>query len=177
MSFADRAWLAFHALPRVRGRSPSYASVERSVTPALANGTLNKIFSEERYRDVPKVALAERIARALQCDFDWLTLRAETPVPTPSGPVPSRHSTFGLPIEETAAVHATPANPFEAAAETLADKISAEVIAAVRAEAAGHEHERPALHWGRILVDREEARRAARSTSEAPIPKTKRKAS
>ncbi len=183
-SFADRAWLAWHSLPRdERGKPPSMAAVERSVTPPLSNGTLQKIFNETK-KSPGRQPTQEQLAKALQADFNWLIRNLPgAPAPTPTGPVPSRHVEYG--IHDALATMAgkaiaaggagaivTPSNPLEAAVLTLIEQLSAETIEEVMTAAKGHEHEKPAHHWGRELTEREHARRRL----VPPKPKAKAKA-
>jgi hypothetical protein len=85
-SFADRAWHAYHCLPRTRrGKPPSYNSLEKNAR--LSSGTLSRVMLGER-EEFAKSTL-EALARALQVSLDWL-VEGKGEAPKPSGPVPPR---------------------------------------------------------------------------------------
>jgi len=85
-SFADRAWLAYHSLPRSKkGKPPSYRSLEDAV--ALSNGTISRIMLGEREDHGYETKTA--LARVLCVSAEWLAEGRGEP-PTPTGPVPPR---------------------------------------------------------------------------------------
>jgi hypothetical protein len=185
---ADLVWLAWHSLPREkRGKPPAKAKVEKSVEPPIANGTLNKIFSGvKRSLDLDT---AVRLGRALHVSPEWLG-GGDGPDPIPTGPVPDRLVEYGIDPAHEAAVRTVaaggvdavlaPRNQLEAAVQTLLLELDPEIIAEARAEFAGKEDDRPAHHWGRLLRDREQARRARLKAKKRPPrrqPTPKRKAS
>lgn len=181
--FSDRAWLAWHSLPRdARGKPPSMSSVEQSVKPPLSNGTLQKIFNETK-KGPGRPETQELLALALRADFDWLIRnKPGSTAPLPTGPVPSRYAEYGIPdaladmadkalAAGGAGSIVTPSNPLEAAVQTLIEDLSRETIAEVMASAKGHEHEKPAHHWGRVLRENEHARRSRAREVTAAAPK------
>lgn len=85
-SFADRAWHAYHCLPRTRrGKPPSYNSLEKA--HGLSSGTLSRVMLGERAEFA--MSTVEAIARALQVSLDWL-MEGKGEAPKPTGPVPPR---------------------------------------------------------------------------------------
>lgn len=85
-SLADRAWHAWHCLPRdSRGKPPSRASLEKPV--GLSYATLSKIMLGER--EDPGFAQLKLIAKALQCDVNWLA-DGDGPAPRTTLPIPPR---------------------------------------------------------------------------------------
>lgn len=85
-AFLDRAWLAWHSMPRQpNGRPPSWRGIE--LDHRLAEGTFSKMFKGERREHA--LPMYERLARALGCDVLWLVHGVGSP-PEPSGPVPPR---------------------------------------------------------------------------------------
>lgn len=97
-AFQDRAWLAWHSMPRgAKGKPPSWRSIE--LEHKLAEGTFSKLFKGHRTEQgMPMLA---RIARALHVDVVWLVHGIGDP-PTPSGPVPPRGQTDSTPGAERA---------------------------------------------------------------------------
>lgn len=186
-NLADRLWLAWHALPRgKRGKPPTKAEVERSVDPPISNGTLNKIFSEEKLS--VELETAKRLAHAFHVSVDYVSgeeaALVPSSLPTPTGPVPDRRAEYG--IVDTladmaakadalggAAALVAPRNMFEAAVQTLVDELSPEAIAKVADEARGAENSKPAHHWGARLRSVESELRALGRGK--PAPKQKRK--
>lgn len=74
-SLADRAWLAFQALPRnERGELPEETKIESAT--GLSRGLLGKIFSGKQHGVTTKVL--PRLARALGTTQDFLTDEAGT---------------------------------------------------------------------------------------------------
>lgn len=85
-TLADRAWLAYHSLPRnKRGKPPSYRSLE--MKRGLSGGTLSRLMMGDRGEHSYDVRLL--IAEALQTtvDFLWKGLGDS---PKPTGIVPPR---------------------------------------------------------------------------------------
>lgn len=180
-TIADRAWYAWHCLPRSKkGKPPSWKSLEKEY--GVATTTFSKLFSGERktveLETLPKMASALRVSEM------WL-YKGEGEVPKLSGPLEHRHDRYeefdpaawAARAEAAGGVDSivTPKNAFEAAVQTLLLDVSAETIRAVADEARGHENERPAHHWGRILRDREQQRRAAAPPAKKPRARPKPK--
>jgi transcriptional regulator with XRE-family HTH domain len=85
-SFADRAWLAYHSLPRTkRGKPPSYRSLEDAA--GLSNGTISRVMLGEREDHSYETKTA--IARVLAVSTEWLA-EGRGEAPTPTGAVPPR---------------------------------------------------------------------------------------
>ena len=85
-SLADRAWLAYHALPRTRrGKPPSYRSLEDAA--GLSNGTISRVMLGEREDHGYETKLA--LAKVLQVPVTWLAEGVGEP-PKPTGTVPPR---------------------------------------------------------------------------------------
>jgi transcriptional regulator with XRE-family HTH domain len=85
-SFADRAWYAYHCLPRTkRGKPPSYNSLEKAA--GISSGTISRAMLGDR-EEFSKSTL-EALARVLNVSIDWLVDgRGEKPPLT--GPIPPR---------------------------------------------------------------------------------------
>ena len=85
-AFADRCWLAWHALPRrENGKPPSWRSLE--LANGLPDGTLSKIFKGDRKQHA--LSTYQRIAAALRVDVVWLVYGQGTP-PAVVGALPPR---------------------------------------------------------------------------------------
>lgn len=85
---ADRAWLAYHCLPRdEKGRLPALTALEKTVK--LGRGTLSRFFSGER---IPTPKNLEKAAAALQVPSAWLAF-GEGHAPRLTGPLPPRPGT------------------------------------------------------------------------------------
>lgn len=85
-SLADRAWWAFHSLPRDRlGRPPAATALEQA--HGLSRGTLGKIFSGSR--KTAEASTLARMAKALNVTADWLASGIGS-TPRPTGFVPPR---------------------------------------------------------------------------------------
>lgn len=85
---AERAWWAYHCLPRdKRGKPPAATRLESSV--GLGRGTLGRLFSGER---VPIPENLEKAATALEVTSAWLTF-GEGVAPSLTGPLPPRPGT------------------------------------------------------------------------------------
>lgn len=85
-TLADRAWLAYHSLPRnSRGKPPSYRSLEQK--HALSGGTLSRLMIGDRAEHSYDVRIG--IAEALGVSVDYLWKGSGT-APVPRLPVPPR---------------------------------------------------------------------------------------
>lgn len=90
-TLADRAWFAYHCLPREEGELPSYRQLEMAY--GLSTAIISKIVLGTREHFWPETM--PKLAEALRCNVDWL--RAGTgPAPRlPHGvSVPPRPRTF-----------------------------------------------------------------------------------
>lgn len=87
----DRAWVAFHCLPKVKGRRPSRATLEHQYE--LPRDILSDLFNDAR-SSVPTGVVA-RLAEALGVSEDWLR-EGKGPGPKVSGPVPLRTTRYPL---------------------------------------------------------------------------------
>ena len=85
-SLAERAWFAYHCLPRgKRNKPPPYRQLEQQV--GLTNGTFSRLFLGERERPEPETVVG--IAKVLGVTLDWL-LTGKGDGPKPVGIVPPR---------------------------------------------------------------------------------------
>lgn len=85
-SFADRAWYAWHCLPRgKKGRPPTQRKL--SLEYDIPIGTLSKVFDGTR-KDVERATI-KKMAAALQVSEQWLYLGQGIP-PQLTGPLPPR---------------------------------------------------------------------------------------
>lgn len=204
-TFNDRVWFAWHCLPRSRsGRPPPYAKLERREdgTQRVAYATISKIMTGER-KSVDPDTLFE-LAEIFHVTPAWLQ-KGDGPPPTPTGVVPPRseHERYAAYDPETwiatgaddaqirlpakgAHMFVPPRNNFEVAVHAMHPDISLEAIRKVFFdEAAGHENDRQAHHWGARLREAELLERAAkekkrRIRTKTPKPKaaaTRRRAS
>lgn len=86
-SLAERAWYAFHCLPRgSRTKKPTPPTVLEKAH-GLPRGSLGLIFSGTRTE--PRLATRAKLAEALQVTEDWLIRGTGTP-PTLTGLLPPR---------------------------------------------------------------------------------------
>ncbi len=132
-TLADRAWLAYHALPRdSRGRPPSRRSLERA--HVLPGATLAKLFGG--FKETVEGANVSRLARALGVSSEWL-FEGTGAAPVPTGPVPMRQfdAAAWRPGADDAAPSSDP-HPRRFLAVDLAreDGVGEEAIASVLAE-------------------------------------------
>jgi hypothetical protein len=89
-TLADRAWYAYHCLPRDRrGKLPSVRELERD--HALAQATLAHIFTGRRA--LHRSDTAPKIAKALRASESWLRGDAGARGPTLTGMLPPRPGT------------------------------------------------------------------------------------
>ncbi len=84
-TLADRAWYAYHALPRSNGRLPAWSWLEAEA--GLPEQLLSDVFSGGR-RTLDE-AKATAVAGVLGVSVEWL-LQAKGAPPVPSGPVRQR---------------------------------------------------------------------------------------
>lgn len=83
---SDRAWLAYHSLPRdSAGKPPKRVDLERA--HGLPQALFSKLFRGARVSFSMKTWKA--IASALQVSLDWL-VNGDGEPPSPTGPVPER---------------------------------------------------------------------------------------
>lgn len=85
-SFADRAWYAYHCLPRTRrGKPPSYNSLEEK--HGISTGTISRAMLGDR-EEFSKTTL-EKLARALNVSVGWL-VEGVGDQPVLTGQIPPR---------------------------------------------------------------------------------------
>lgn len=85
-SFADRAWYAYHCLPRNRrGKPPSYNSLEEK--HGISTGTISRAMLGDR-EEFSKTTL-EKLARALSVSVGWL-VEGVGDKPALTGQIPPR---------------------------------------------------------------------------------------
>lgn len=134
-TFADRVWLAYWSLPRVRppkrvGGVPRPESIDRLEGKfEISNGTIGRILSGKR-KEVMSDTLP-KLAEALNVSPTWLATGHGRP-PKPSGPFPTRDQQGSAGVEESAG------HP------TLKPAISPDVQRAVSAAVDRALHEAPA---------------------------------
>lgn len=139
----DRAWLAWHSLPRARGRPPGREKLE--IDHELPRDLLTQLFDGSRtyVRD----DVLPRLAAALATTPQYLKRGTGAP-PTPTGPVPPRRdrhahrSTSALALlqpqmlgtvsEVTDVPAVTPMTPFDVAVEQMRDDLTPKDIGAAR---------------------------------------------
>lgn len=85
---ADRAWLALHALPRVKGKPPSARQLARR--GHFDHAALSRLLRQQR---MPTTPTLQGIASALHVSVDWL-LSGDGTAPVPTGRVPPRSSAY-----------------------------------------------------------------------------------
>lgn len=82
-TFSERAWLAYHSLPRRKsGKPPSQSELEEQY--GLNKATFYKVFVRGRQVSIDTLP---KLASALNVSVEWLTTGRGDP-PTPSGYVP-----------------------------------------------------------------------------------------
>lgn len=149
----DRAWYAWHCLPRQHTGEPhSEDWLRGQVEPAISKGLIGRAMREERD---PKLQTWERIADALGVSRMWL-IHGNGDRPKLSGQLRDRVEFYGL---KTLAHDAPSRNPLEEAIGALVGLIGQETIDGARETFAGREHERPSMVWVTVLTRAEHARR------------------
>lgn len=167
-TLGDRVWWAWNALPRKGGKPPTWKSLERDFGIPLAS--FSKLVKNDR-RSVDSATLP-KLAAALRVSEAWL-VRRDGPDPTPTGALLGRDEGHGDVLDALVRKHAVAGsgekpNAFQVAVLYHGSAIDADVIETVANEARGREESRTALGWGRVLVERQRAKReAAQAAKEA----------
>lgn len=176
-NLGDRVWWAWNCLPRDKGRLPPWKGLEREhgISPA----TFSKLISGER--STVGIDTLPKLAAALRVSEQWL-MRREGQDPTPSGPLIGRgedryaNHDPGAWVRKYNAIgpvdHGRP-NPFQVAAMYHGAELDADVVEAVAAEARGDEGRLTAIGWGRLLLERQAAKREALAQAKAAKRKHK----
>ena len=161
----DRAWYAWHCLPRRANREPpSEDWVRKNLPddqPEISKGLIGRAMREER---IPNLKTWKRIAQALQVPSSWL-LFGEGERPTLTGPLRSRADVYDLKLGVSVV-----RNPLEEAIAAMLPILSQETIDVTRVKYAGHEHERPALSWATVLTTTEHDQRGTTPKVPSPAP-------
>lgn len=91
-SLADRAWYAYHCLPRDdSGKLPTFKDLEEGTKPAIAYGTLSHVMSGRRSHH--RADTFPLMARALKCSEAWLRGEDGARGPVLTGMLPPRPGT------------------------------------------------------------------------------------
>lgn len=164
-TLAERAWLAWHSLPRgPKGDPPGWKGLEAE--HGVPGATFSKMFSGKRAE--PRGTTVAAMARALHVDAAWLQFGQGEP-PKPTGPVPPP------PWQEVERIVVRedryPSRARAAAAHELLRDVDAQAIADVLAEAHDADEDPGELYWFRRMQGRDDeiaARRKGRASADPP---------
>jgi transcriptional regulator with XRE-family HTH domain len=132
-TLADRAWFAYHCLPRdPDGKPPAATALEERSQPPISRGTLSKTFSGKRTKHTAEVM--DRVAKVLHTTVDFL-LKGEGEPPKLTGPLPPRPASFDPETWEPAQVPEAASSSYSPAAFP---NLETELAARAHLAAGGH---------------------------------------
>lgn len=182
-TLGDRVWWAWNCLPRERGKPPAWKKLEAE--HKISAATFSKLVDGSR--STVDLDTLTKLATALNVSEDWLRKKPNAgPDPMPTGSLQGRKEDnryAGLDPFATVRKYAAiggydpkSPNPFQVAALYHGTTVDADIIEAVANDARGREGTRTAIGWGRELLERQNARNAAKPKKKPrakPEPKKK----
>lgn len=161
-TLADRAWLAWHSLPRdEKGEPPGWKGLEAE--HGVPGATFSKVFSGKRTE--PRSSTVEAMARALRVSPEWLQFgRGQPPQPTEPVPVPPWREGERVMVRDDR----YPSRARAAAAHELLRDVDPQAIVDVLAEAHDADEDPGERYWfNRIQARSDEIRARQRGRAGA----------